>query len=154
MEIQKITGKSTYGPVLFVYKIDVLDTLPEGSIKITKKNPDKWKISDIDADKYFLDILEISSGYKPRDFGQHITLREQHRPLSFDYLKKIVISDPQKENNSLFDAAYQSILTQIKTIGLEVSFKIRDYSLFDSFWKYYNDSNKLKMHFDLGGHKI
>lgn len=50
--------------------------------------------------------------------------------------------------------AYQSISTQIKTIGLEVPFEIRDYSCFDSFREYYNDSNKLMMHFDLGGHKI
>ena len=35
-EIQKITGYSAYGPVLFQYNLDVLDSIEEGHILITK----------------------------------------------------------------------------------------------------------------------
>ena len=43
VEIQRITGVSYYGPVLFVYNINVLDDIEEGHIRITKMNPDKWR---------------------------------------------------------------------------------------------------------------
>lgn len=153
MEIQRRTGVSYYGPVLFVYDIDVLNTIEEGNIHISKLNPDKWRNTVCESERYFLDLNEFSLFYNENDFGQHIILANQTKPLSFDYLEKIVISDPQTDDNSIFENAEIALRGALENAQLSVPFIIRDYSYNDRFFNTYASSQKLKEHYCLGGHQ-
>ena len=149
IEIQRRTGISFYGPVLFVYNINVLDSISEGNIRITKLNPQKWNDTKCENERYFLNIDELSNAYNPDDFGQHITLKDQRTPLSFDYLKKIVLSDPKREDNSIFEKARSAIETIIKEKMINAPFVIRNYSYYNKFFETYNDNNKLLKHYSI-----
>ncbi|WP_449073546.1 hypothetical protein [Ruminococcus sp.] len=95
VDIHKRTNKlNKYGPLTFVYNLDVIDSLPEGSVKITKKNPIHWTEDMRDNEKYFTDVDELEFCFQKGDFGQHITLVDQHRPISFDYLCEIILDNP------------------------------------------------------------
>ncbi len=152
MEIQRRTGVSYYGPVLFVYNIDVLDTIEEGHIRITKQNPESWRNTANDSERYFNDLDELSIHFEKGNFGQHITLTNQNRPLSFDHLEKIVLSDPQKEDNYLFDEAKASIQNIITNNKLNIALEVRDYCYYRRFFETYSNPQKLYTHFSLGGH--
>ncbi len=153
MEIQKRTGVSYYGPVLFVYDIDVLDTVEEGHIRITKMNPDKWKNTISANERYFLKLEELSLFFDKGNFGQHITLTNKKNILSFEYLEKIVLSDPQQKDNLLFEVAKARIRGLIDDACLAVPFIIRDYGYNNRFHDTYANPRKLQEHFRLGGHK-
>lgn len=153
MEIQRKTGISYYGPVLFVYNVDVIDIIQEGHVRITKMNPDRWNNSLSDTEKYFCTFDDLSNHFDNGDFGQHITLTDQRRPLSFSYLERIIISDPHKEDNSLFEHAYATINSFLICRGLDVPLIIRDYRYNDKFYTAYSDDRKVQKHFGLGGHK-
>ena len=151
IEIQRITGVSYYGPVMFVYNIDVLDTISEEHVLITKINPEKWHQNMTSNERYFLDINELSSDFVKGNFGQHITLLNQRKPLSFDYLEKIVLSNPQQNDNSLFNAAEAKLRFLIDTV-CDAPLIIRNYSYNDRFYNTYSNRKKLQDHFSLGGH--
>lgn len=153
MEIQRRTGISYYGPVLFVYSVDVIDIVQEGHVRITKMNPDKWNNNLNDNEKYFCNFEELSIHFDKDDFGQHITLTDQRQPLSFNYLEQIILSDPQKEDNSLFDRACATISSLLIDLDFNIPLNIRDYSYNNRFFNEYSDNRKVRKHFGLGGHK-
>lgn len=156
IEIQRITGISYYGPVMFVYSLDVLDIVKEGNILITKSNPQKWKHTESYNDHYFLRLDELNSSFLKNDFGQHITLVNQRQPLSFKYLEGIVLSDAQQSDNTLFYTAKNAIAKAIESNQLNVCLEIRDYGYSERFYNTYSSSNKelIKKHFGLGGHTL
>lgn len=153
MEIQRRTGYSSYGPVLFQYNLNVLDNVNEGCIRITKMNPDKWINTMNIYERYFLELDELSFFYDKNDFGQHITLISQKQPLPFKYLERIVLSNPQQADNLLFNVAKDTIEQVIKDNKLDMSLEIRKYSYNEKFFKEYTNKIKLINHFSLGGHK-
>ena len=71
-----------YGPVLFVYSINVMDILSEGQIKITKDNPIRWNSGMTEEEKYFTSETELQSEYYKGTFKQHLTICNQIEPLS------------------------------------------------------------------------
>lgn len=152
VEIQKITGLSYYGPVLFVYKIEVLDTVAEGKIRITKLNPKNWISTMPDIDKYFIGFNDLNKDYNPHDFGQHITLTNQRQPLSFDYLEKIVLIDPKRDDNSIFEKAKSVIEQTLESCRMHIPFEIRSYDCFPGLYEYYDNSEHLNSHYKIGGH--
>ena len=150
VEIQRITGVSYYGPVLFVYNIDVLDTIDEGHIRITKINPEKWRRTRNESERYFTTLEELTESYNSRDFGQHITLTNQRVPLSFNHLEKVVLSNPRQNNNELFEIARDTIQNVPEIRNNRISFEIRNYQYNDRFFDTYRDADKLKVHFAIG----
>lgn len=151
-EIQCITGFSAYGPILFQYSIDVLDIIDEDHIRVTRCNPEKWQASTSFEERYFTDRNSFYLEYNSRDFGQHITLINQHSPLSFDYLERIVISDPQRDDNHLYEQAFLAIESALHDNNIRVSFVRRDYSYNDKFYEKYSKQFLLMQHYKLGGH--
>ena len=103
---EKIGKINHYGPIVFVYSTDVLETLPEGTIQITKDNPIRWSPNTPENRRYFSSEEELYFGYTKGDFTQHITLRHQTEALPFDYLEKIIIDNPMIDNASYFENAY------------------------------------------------
>ncbi len=150
-EIQKKTGISYYGPVLFVYDVNVLDTI-EGDIYITKCNPITWH-NILESERCFETLKDLSDNFCEEDFGQHIVLKNQKKPLSFKYLVKIVLSNPQKDDNSIFEIARKTIAEEIKFNKINVPIEIRDCKHIKRFSDTYRDFTELEKHFGLGGHE-
>lgn len=121
---QRISNLNYYGPVVFVYSVNLIDMLPEGYIKITRDNPIRWNSNMAEAEKYFLSEFELKSSLAKGNFAQHITIRHQQEPLSFDYLENIIIDDPGIDDTSRFKSAYEHLRNLAKqydpTIPLEI----------------------------------
>ena len=154
IEIQRITGISYYGPVLFEYNIDVLDIVNEGDIRVSKMNPQKWRKTSSENERYFNDYETLAFCYDPYDFGQHIMLKNQTKSLPFDFLEKIVLSNPQQDENSLFESAKTAIEDVIDDEWIDVPLLIRDYNYNDRFFETYKNREKLNKHYSIGGFSL
>lgn len=66
---ERIKKINNYGPVTFVYSINVINILPEGIIKITKKNPMYWNNGMTEEEKYFTTYDEMFANYKKGNFN-------------------------------------------------------------------------------------
>ena len=126
VDIHERIGKiNHYGPIVFVYSTDVLETLPEGTIQITKYNPIRWFPNTPENKRYFSSEEELYFGYTKGDFTQHITLRHQTEALPFDYLEKIIIDNPMIDNTSYFENAYCHLQFLIEKYAPWICLEIR-----------------------------
>lgn len=116
---------NNYGPVVFVYSTDVLDSLPADCIRITKDNPIYWNHSITDEDKYFSTEEELQHFYQRGNFNQHLTLRHQTGPLPFDYLEKIIIDNPGVADRRYFNDAYQHLQDLLDKYAPEIPLEVR-----------------------------
>lgn len=130
-----------YGPVLFVYSIDLLDTLESENIRITRSNPQYWNMDMSDEDKYFSNIDQLRCFYSYGNFGQHLTIRHQITPLSFEFLDKIILDNPKFEDNVLFDRAYKYLEYLLKKNDYDIPFEVREcsslckcHTIYDESW--------------------
>ena len=109
-----------YGPVTFVYSIDLLDVLPQGSVRITKDNPVRWTTEMTEEEKYFLSERELEFEYQKGNFSQHLTIRHQKETLSFDYLEKIIVEDPGENGVQCFRKAYTHLQRLADGLTIEI----------------------------------
>lgn len=117
----RIKDINKYGPVCFVYKIDILDWANLPDIKITNRNPINWS-SSVELNRYIKNVEE----YKKGNIGQHITLVNTHEILPFNpYLKKIILDDPHGSTNDLFENAKIQLLKSLNEFGLSDLLEIR-----------------------------
>lgn len=101
---------NSYGPVTFIYSINVLDILYNEEIRITQDNPMHWEPSRSDDERYFMDVERIRNEYKKGKFRQHLTIRNIHYPLPFSpYLVKVLIEDPGIKYADYFEKAYNTL---------------------------------------------
>ena len=112
-----------YGPVTFVYDVDVLEGFDIDCIKITKTNPEDWKEEMSEEERY---IQNISREFIKGDFKQEITIRNQSAPLSFEKLKCVILDDPKIKNKKHFENAYYALSDAMKKAGIKVPLKIRE----------------------------
>ncbi|GAB4381363.1 MAG: hypothetical protein Kow00121_39730 [Elainellaceae cyanobacterium] len=85
-----------YGPVLFVFKLEILeqDWLP--SLWITKSNPQNW--TDDTTTRYFLSEDDFEHKYKHGDFDKMLLLRHCGGVLKLaPYLEEIYLDNPHLE---------------------------------------------------------
>lgn len=115
-----------YGPVTFVYSIDILDILNDKEVKVTRNNPLYWNIS-IPKDKYYFDdIYSMRREYHKGDFKQHLTICNFHQPLSFSpYLVKVIIENPNIKNTEYFNRAFNTIQELLYSNQLDVKLEVR-----------------------------
>ena len=123
---KRVKNVNHYGPVTFVYSLDVLDELKENDICVTKKNPQYWKDGEKTKDRYFSDIEELASGFVKGNFGQHITIKSPLHPIPFDCLEKIMIENPGEDKKEYLEKAVSSIKEAIEENGLSITVKIRN----------------------------
>lgn len=115
-----------YGPITFVYSIDILDTLENADVRITKDNPIRWEEEYGDSEKYFTDLKELKVGYRKGEFQQHLTIHNIHEPVSFiPHLRKIIIDNPQISNNKYFEDAYKDIKEKLESKKLNIPLEDR-----------------------------
>lgn len=122
---QRGKNSNLYGPVMFVFSIDLIDSIPPNSIKITKSNPWYWQKTDTNEERYFLTPNDLEHNFFRGNFQQHITIRHQKFPISFEYLEKIVIDNPQLENHSEPQKAYDFLSDLLKKNEIFVPLEIR-----------------------------
>lgn len=117
-----------YGPVMFVYDIDLL-LLPdlENKVMITKDNPIRWNTYMTVQDRYFMDISELKNDFHKGHFQQHITLHDTEI-VNFQYLKKIIIDPLPKRYEYIFSNAYNTLIEVVQQADLEVDVTIRNCS--------------------------
>lgn len=136
---QRIKKLNHYGPVLFVYSIDLIDTLPQGSIKITKDNPIRWKPCMEENKKYFSSEQELKLFLLKGEFAQHFTVRHQMNPLSFEYLEKIIIDDPGVDSIRYFENACRHLQDLLDEHLTNLSLEVRQCPLNCNCKKQYRD---------------
>lgn len=125
---QRIRKLNYYGPIVFVFSIDLIDTLPQESIKITKDNPIRWTPNMTECEKYFLSEDELRLRFTKGSFTQHLTVCHQTVPLSFDYLEKIIIDNPGVDDTSYFENAHHHLQGLIEQYAAGIPLEIRQCS--------------------------
>ena len=86
---------NSYGPVLFVYHVDLLSNYL-AHVAITKSNPLYWKAATTENEKYFQNIEEIMQDFNYGTFAQHITIRNIGY-IGFSFLSKIIFDSYEVE---------------------------------------------------------
>lgn len=116
--------RNFYGPITFIFSLDLLDYREISACKITKQNPIYWNRDDIE-ERYISDMSDFIKG----DFGQHIVIREFYNKIPFkSYLKKIILDKPFNIQSWLFDEAMQLVEDSIEKLKLNCQFDIRECS--------------------------
>ena len=142
-----------YGPVLFVYDVGVLDSIPESCIRITKSNPVHWDANASENEKYFTDEDELVFCFIKGDFGQHITIKSQNAPLPFTYLSRIIITDPHNDYMAYYVNAVDAISRCIRDNDLAVVLEERRCLEYYKCSEFYSNNSNVEKHYKLGGNR-
>ena len=107
-----------YGPITFVYSLDVLDELENYDICVTRDNPIRWEKDMTYNERYFTDYEELNSNFVKGNFVQHITVRNIREALSFKYLTKIIVDYPGEKLEKYFTLAYNELEKSLRDNGI------------------------------------
>ncbi|MBP5431395.1 hypothetical protein [Ruminococcus sp.] len=132
---KRVCNANKYGPVCFVFSVDLLDDTSLPPIRITKNNPFNWEnnITDNIENNYIDDISEYQKG----NIAMHLTFCDCHTEIPFSsYLKKIIIDDPHLDDNDIFEKAKNSILEQLRINNIDCELQIRHCRLCNCIKKY------------------
>jgi hypothetical protein len=94
-------GPNEYGPVLFIFGINILTSLPRGTdIRITKMNPTKWR-GRTEQERWFHDLESLRAEIDINSFGQMLMIDTRSRKLDFpDQPVQILLDDPRRNISS------------------------------------------------------
>lgn len=126
-----------YGPVLFIFNVDMLAKLDNSEVKVTRVNPIYWRDDMNDKEKY-LDCSEILDNLKKGDFNNQITINNFKNVLNFNYLKEIIVDDPGVGNELLLKNALSELEKRMKLQNITAPITIRDCKHCSCKEKYYN----------------
>lgn len=84
-----------YGPLLYEFDVDLLLN-EEYEMWITKNNPIHWETDLPNNERYFESVQELESNWDkyPRQ-RMMITIRNNNKPILFEYIRRIIIDDPR-----------------------------------------------------------
>lgn len=119
---------NNYGVITFVYSVDVLDEVADYDICITKENPANWDGDIPYEERYFSDVDSLYWDFRKGDFGSHITIKNISVPISFQYLKKIIIDNPGENRQKYLSSAYKEIKNSIENNNIHVPIEVRECS--------------------------
>ena len=129
-----VKNANKYGPVCFVFSVDLLDDISLPLIRITKSNPYNWGKTNSDIEDNYIDNI---SEYQKGNIAMHLTFCDCHTVIPFSpYLKKIILDDPQLEDNGIFEKAKNSILEQLRINNIDCELQIRHCRLCNCTKKY------------------
>jgi len=125
---QKYKRANSYGPVLFVLKLDLLLSPSCPRLLICKNNPMYWKNDDMLSDRYYSDIEEFDKDYlsnKKIDARLMITFRNPEKAIKLTkFLRIVVIDKPAAlfwsagEKKVVAEVSFSRILTALKENSL------------------------------------
>lgn len=94
--------RNFYGPVIFVFDVEIFSQDWLSSLWITKKNPQNWKETDTNSDRYFDSVEDFRQNYKFGDFEKIFVLRHIGGVLRLKpYLQKILLDNPRLSFNGI-----------------------------------------------------
>jgi hypothetical protein len=94
---------NVYGPVLFVFDINIINANETGRIWVTKCNPTKWDKKN-EEERWFQDKNDLTKNFVLGRFDQMIVLRHCGGSLPFGkHLKKIILDDPVMDTTEQVD---------------------------------------------------
>jgi hypothetical protein len=132
---QRMSRPNLYGPVLFVFEVELLGQLPPGSeVRVTKLNPypNKWASSDTNSDRYMLTLDEVRATLSKGTTDHIVVIRPPHSLLPFHNSPvEIVVDDPQRDvgttggTGDAFKRAQQLLLDAGHRSGTAISLRKR-----------------------------
>lgn len=118
-----------YGPVTFVYSIDVLDSIPHYVVKVTRDNPIQWDKTMPEPERYFTELNLMRDEYHKGTFKQQLTICNINEPLLFSpHLVKILLENPHIDNSTYFNTAKNTIKNLLEYNSINVPLEIRQCS--------------------------
>ena len=100
---KRASRANVYGPVLFVFDIDIINANGTGRIWVTKLNPTKWAGKQ-DSQRWFQNKNDLEQNFVKGRFDQMLVLRHCGGALPFGkHLKEIILDDPQRKTKSDVD---------------------------------------------------
>lgn len=105
-----------YGPVLFVFSLDILLGLaPDTEILVTKKNPVHWCDGEPDGDRWFRSVDELAKSIRFGNFDKMLVIRTGSEKLDFPERRaRILLDDPVRKLSS-GGGAYAHAESRLKT---------------------------------------
>lgn len=126
-----------YGPVLFVMKLDLLNSPSFSKVLVTKSNPWYWKDHYQNNDRYYSSIQEIEKYYLSGSKNMHamimFTFRDTNNEMKLNkFCERIILDRSQNENfNQESESSIRNALKEnsLGHINLEIREKnISSYS--------------------------
>ncbi len=107
-------GANYYGPVLFVFDLEILLGLPAGTeILVAKENPVDWKENQPNSERWFETVEELSASLHFGDFKKMLMIKTPQGRLDFpNHAANIILDDPQRKLSSGEDA-YTNALNRL-----------------------------------------
>lgn len=122
-----------YGPVLFVFNVDFLSKAHVGSIRVTKKNPSKWKDDDMDSDRYYISIEELNKDLQLGSFDSMLMIEGTNGEIPFDdSLERILLDDPNctwSGDSNVYEVASNYLESGKNTSGIAIPINKRGHFL-------------------------
>jgi len=92
---ERAAAPNFYGPVLFVFPLEVLTPEVAPFVSVTRTNPISWKIGQPTKERYFTSARSLHQGFIHAEFGQHIVLKDVDGILPLTgRLTCLVVDDP------------------------------------------------------------
>lgn len=108
-------GPNQYGPVLFVFDIDILLQLPqESNVLVTKVNPVHWKDGQAEEDRYYLTAEELTGNIGYGDFYKMLVIKTPTGKLDFPAGRVRIALDNPRRNLSSGKDAYKHAEARLK----------------------------------------
>lgn len=125
---KRASRANAYGPVLFVFDINIINKNGTGRIWVTKCNPTKWS-GKPDKERWFQGKDDLSEHFVKGRFDQMIVLRHCGGELPFGkHLKKIILDDPgvkTEEGVDLYSQAVGALRLAMQDAEISVPIKRR-----------------------------
>jgi len=111
-------GPNQYGPVLFVFCLDILLTLPRGTeVRVTKLNPIHWD-GKVSSARWFQSPEEVASVLQYGDFDKTLVIQTPTGKLTFPNAQTdLLLDDPHRELSSGMDA-YTHAKKRLEAAGI------------------------------------
>lgn len=123
---KRAQDRNKYGPVLFEFSIDVLDSPCIEEVKVTKENPEDWDSLDPE-ERYFENAEELSANFQKGNFKQELLLKIRNDDvLPFDCLSSVILDNPHLEDNSYFENAKAKIEVEMRNHCQNAYLEIRE----------------------------
>jgi hypothetical protein len=114
-------GPNYYGPVLFVFGLDILAGLPAGTdIQVTKRNPVHWLDGEPVSDRYFQSVDELAKSIRFGNFDKMLVIQTPSEKLDFTNRRAHISLDNPVRQLSSGENAYahaQSRLNAAAAVG-------------------------------------
>lgn len=106
---RRASRANAYGPVLFVFDINIINKNGTGRIWVTKCNPTKWS-RKADEERWFQGKDDLSENFVKGRFDQMIVLRHCGGELPFGkHLKEVILDDPDAKTEDDVDLYSQAV---------------------------------------------